>query len=180
MNEALEARNSFSTLRLRFRSFEPEDLDPLFTIHSDPETSRYVGDGTTLSRELTRTWIENSRRNVAEYGYGTGAVVLTKTGELIGWAGMARPGDGTEEIIYGLAREHWGQGLGTELLAGLIQWSGQALNAERLRATVHRDNSASIAMLLRQGFDLKDAAHDGDPRTHLYELEFSKLKQVTT
>ena len=111
----------FQTPRLQFRPFEPEDLDELARINADEETSRYVGDGRPLSREETGRWIENSRANVARHGYATGAVVMRETGSLAGWAGIARPGDGTEEIIYGLDRPLWGQGLGTELLRGLMR-----------------------------------------------------------
>ena len=164
----------FETDRLRFRIFEADDLDALARINAEEETSRYVGDGTTLSRELTRTWIENSRRNVAEYGYGTGAVVLIETAELVGWAGLARPGDGTEEIIYGLARDHWGQGLGTELLRGLIRWCWDDLGLNELRATVHPENLASITMLLGQGFLLREERYDGDPDTQLYVADLRR------
>lgn len=164
--------NGFETPRLCFRSFEPDDLDRLAEINADEETSRYVGDGEPLNRALTRQWIENSRRNVAEHGYGTGAVVLRDSGELIGWAGIGRPGDGTEEILYGFHRDYWGRGLGTELLAGLVAWTRDVLGFDEVRATVHRDNAASIAMLERQGFALAEDCYDGDPETLLFVLTF--------
>lgn len=162
--------NVFETARLSFRVFEPEDLEELARINADVETSRYVGDGEPLTREQTRQWIENSRRNVAEHGYGTGAVVLRASGALIGWAGIARPGDGTEEIIYGFDRPYWGQGLGSELIAALIDWAVGTLGFTELRATVHPDNAASVAMLERQGFNLAEVAYDGDPEVSLYVL----------
>ena len=160
--------NGFATERLLFRSFEPDDLDRLAFISADAGTSRYVGDGQPLSRELTRQWIENSRENVARYGYGTGAVVLKSTGGLIGWSGIARPKEGGEEILYGLHRDYWGQGLGTELLAGLLNWAWQTLVLGELRATVHRDNQASVRMLERAAFVLADDRYDNDPNTLLY------------
>lgn len=158
----------FETRRLIFRRFEPSDLAALADISSDEQASRYVGDGRPLTLDETRTWIENSRRNVDTYGYGTGAVVDRESGMLIGWAGFARPGDGTEEIIYGFGRDHWGRGLGTELLAGIIRWARDELNLTELRATVSAENRASIAMLQRQGFRLVDDCYAGEPDTHLY------------
>ena len=158
----------FTTERLAFRPFQPDDLDDLARINGDAETSEFVGDGTTLSRADTWTWIENSRRNVAAFGYGTGAVVNRESGRLIGWAGIARPGDGTEEVIYGFDRSCWGQGLGTELLAGLMGWARGTLGFAELRATVYARNSASVAMLVRQGFHLVEDCYDGDPDCHLY------------
>lgn len=160
--------NTFETQRLLYRSFEFDDLDRLAEINADVETSRYVGDGQPLSRELTRQWIENSRENVDRFGYGTGAVIQKGTGELIGWSGIARPEEGGEEILYGLYRDHWGQGLGTELLRGLLCWAWQTLALGELRATVHRRNDASIRMLENAGFVLADDRYDDDPNTLLY------------
>lgn len=160
--------NAFATERLLFRTFEWDDLDRLADISADAETSRYVGDGNPLSREETHQWIENSRQNVARHGYGTGAVRLRETDELIGWSGIARPDEGGEEILYGLYRDYWGQGIGTELLAGLLDWAWQILNLTELRATVHRDNNASVRMLETAGFVLADDRYDNDPDTLLY------------
>lgn len=161
----------FVTERLLFRLFEPADAAELERISADELTRRYVGDGSVLSREQCEQWIRNSRDNVSRHGYGTGAVVLRESGALIGWAGMARPGDGTEEVIYGLDRDYWGRGLGTELLGGLVAWARDTLSLPELRATVAMQNDASIRMLRKFGFALRDGCHDGDPETHLYVLE---------
>ena len=160
--------NQFQTARLKFRSFEWSDLDRLAEISADELTSRYVGDGQPLSRELTRQWIENSRENVSRFGYGTGAVVLRETDELIGWSGIARPEEGGEEILYGLYRDFWGQGFGTELLQGLLDWAWGVLSLGELRATVHRQNEASVRMLEAAGFILADDRYENDPDTLLY------------
>lgn len=164
--------NAFETERLLFRTFELTDLEVLARISGDEETSRYVGDGGPLSLEDTWQWIENSRKNVREHGYGTGALVLRETGELVGWAGIARPGDGTEEIIYGFDRAYWGQGLGTEMLEGLVRWTRDVLRFDEIRATVHPHNEASVAMLEQRGFHLVETEFDGDPNVHLYVLTF--------
>ena len=158
----------FETRRLIFRRFEPSDLAALADITKDEQASRYVGDGRPLTLDETRAWIENSRRNVDVYGYGTGAVVDREFGVLIGWAGFARPGDGTEEVVYGFDRDYWGRGLGTELLTGIICWARDQLKLTELRATVSPENSASIAMLQRQGFRLVDDCYLGESDTHLY------------
>lgn len=160
----------FRTQRMVFRTFEPADLDDLARISADPDASRYVGDGRPLSREQTRQWIDNSRRNVERFGYGTGAVAHGEQGVLMGWAGIARPEGEPEEIIYGFDRSWWGQGYGTELLDGLCDWAFEHLGLEELRATVHPDNRASIMLLTRRGFLLVDAAHQGDPESSLYVL----------
>ncbi len=87
------------------------------------------------------------------------------------WAGIARPEDGPEELIYGLEFSAWGKGLGTELLVGLLRWAGESLGKEELRATVYPANKASVAMLLKQGFVLADDCYLGDANSWLYQLD---------
>ena len=72
----------FETKRLFFQRFELEDSDALAKITADDVVNRYVGEG-PISREKTREWIEKSRRNIAQFGYGTGAVIEKNTGRLL-------------------------------------------------------------------------------------------------
>lgn len=156
------------TQRLLFRKFEPGDVEALAAIAADEAVARYVGDGRPLTREQASLWVERSRANVERFGYGTGAVIEMATRRLIGWAGFARPDDGPEEIIYGFARDIWGRGYGSELLAGLVSWATLELGKAQLIATVNPRNLASVRMLDNQGFRLVHEAYLGDPDTCLY------------
>ena len=161
----------FQTENLVFRRFEWSDVAALAGIAADKKVSRYVGDGRPITAADTRHWIEKSRANIERFGYGTGAVVSRASGALVGWAGMARPDDGPEELIYGLDSSVWGLGWGTELLEGLLYWAGESLAKAELRATVYPANAASIAMLVKQGFILEDKCYLGDDNSWLYVLD---------
>lgn len=163
---------AFQTSRLTVRPFEPEDLDALAAIACDPQVMRFVGDGRPLDRAGAAEWIARSRENVARHGYGTAAVLERKGGVLVGWAGVARPPEGGEELIYGLAPAWQGQGLGREILDGLIA-AARARGGRQLRALIYPDNHASAAMLTRAGFTLADTAYEGEDDTHLYVLEIA-------
>jgi len=135
-----------------FRPFDPSDLPELAAVLADAETVRYVDDGQPSTRDEAALWIERSRENVARFGWGTGAVVEIASGRLIGWGGFARPEGQPEELIYGLARTHWGRGLGPELAEALVQYGTKALGLRELRATVHPANAVSAKILTRLGF----------------------------
>ncbi|PZR86360.1 MAG: hypothetical protein DI537_28710 [Stutzerimonas stutzeri] len=113
-------RSQLVTARLVVRPFVAADAPLLVALFADPEVHRFVDDGQPIAPDVAALWIERSAANLERFGYGTGAVVERAGGELIGWAGFARRGDGTEELIYGLRRASWGRGLGKELLAGLV------------------------------------------------------------
>lgn len=157
------------TERLAVRPFIETDTPQLVAIFADPMVARFVDDGLPLPADQAALWVTRSRENLARFGYGTGAIILRETDELIGWAGFARPGDGTEEIIYGFAQAHWGRGYGAEIVRALVSFA-RMRGIDPIRATVHTENAASIKLLLKNGFRLLVAGYDDDPLCDLYAI----------
>jgi ribosomal-protein-alanine N-acetyltransferase len=85
---------------------------------------------------------------------------------LVGAGGFMGPPDaaGTAEIGYSIAADWRGQGLGTELVAGLIQQAADTGMVHRLVARTTADNPASQQVLLRNGFAPAGTADDGQLR----------------
>ena len=82
---------------------------------------------------------------------------------LVGAGGFMGPPDaaGTVEIGYSIAADWRGQGLATELVAGLLQQAAATGMVRRLIAHTDTDNEASRQVLLRNGFGAAGAAPDG-------------------
>ena len=159
--------SALTTPRLEVRPFRGDDVAALVDLFADPQVARYVDQGSALSEEAAWLWIEKSTANLETYGFGTGAVTRRGGQEVIGWAGIARPEGAPEEIIYGLARAHWGRGFGGELVAALTDFAA-ARGLVPVRASVHVENRASVRLLLQAGFVLADRAYGGDPLSRLY------------
>ena len=155
------------TARLVIRPFHPDDIPSLVEMFADRRVAQYVGDGGPLPEDEAILWVKNSRENLQQHGFGTGAIVKREGGPLIGWAGFARPETGGEEIIYGLAAEHWRQGLGTEILLGLLKFADER-GISPVLATVDPNNSVSSQLLLKHGFEFVEHNHGGDPDSDLY------------
>ena len=85
---------------------------------------------------------------------------------LVGAGGfLGRPdAGGTAEITYSIAADWRGQGLGTELVAGLVQQAADTGLVRRLIAHPPTDNAAAQQVLLRNGFVAAGRAADGCPR----------------
>lgn len=161
------ATSQIVTGRLNIRRFVRSDAEALVGLFEEPRVHRFVGDGVALSIDDARLWVERSRENIDRFGYGTGAVVERGSSTLIGWAGFARPGDGSEEIVYGLAPERWGRGYGSEIVAALLRFAEERGIAP-VRATVDPNNCASIRLLDRAGFRLVEKHYRGQGHTNLY------------
>ena len=86
---------------------------------------------------------------------------------LIGAGGFLGPPDaaGTVEIGYSIAADWRGQGLGTELVAGLVQQAADTGMVRLLIAHTPADNPAGQQVLLRNGFAQTEATDSaGRPR----------------
>jgi ribosomal-protein-alanine N-acetyltransferase len=93
---------------------------------------------------------------------------------LVGAASFLGPPDaeGTAEINFAIAADWRGQGLGTELVAGLVQQAADTGLVRRLVARPAADNAAARQALLRNGFAPVDTA-DND------QLRFERVVQPT-
>ena len=82
---------------------------------------------------------------------------------LIGAGGYLGPPSavGTAEIGYSISEEWRGQGLGTELVAGLVQQAADTGMVRRLVAYTAPDNAAAQQVLLRNDFAPAGTADDG-------------------
>ena len=85
---------------------------------------------------------------------------------LVGSGGFMGPPDaaGTAEIGYSIAADWRGQGLGTELVNGLVQQAAATGQVRRLVARARADNPASQQVLVRNGFALLGPAEAGHLR----------------
>ncbi len=163
-NSALE------TARLFIRPFMDEDVGDLVALFDDPKVARFVDDGGPLSLESASLWVLRSGENLQRHGYGTGAVIERESGNLIGWAGYARPEDGPEQIIYGLAAAYWRMGYGKEIAAALLEFADMR-GIDPVFATIDPANEFSIRLLLGQGFRLVEECHGGEPDSNLYRRD---------
>lgn len=70
---------------------------------------------------------------------------------------------------YLLAEDFWGQGLASELLGGLVDWS-RAHGIASLAGGVERGNIASMRVLEKNGFSLDEEAQEMGPEEQLFRL----------
>src|SRR5271155_5735281 len=134
------------------RPFVEADLAAYARMCADPETMRYIGLGSTLSR--ADAW-----RSMAMFlghwqlrGYGMWAVEDKRTGTFLGRIGLHNP-EGWPELEVGwlLDRAHWGLGLATEGGRAAMTFAFDRLNLERISSVIHPQNAASIRVSEKLG-----------------------------
>jgi len=151
------------TKRLVFRHLEPGDLDRLFALYGDPEVRRYFPEG-TLTYEETKEeleWFLNGHPEHPELGLW--ATIHKETDRFIGRCGLLpwRIDQRLEvEVAYLLAKEYWGQGLGTEAAQAILDHGFEKLRLSRLICLIDRENLASIRVAEKIGMTFEKEGRD--------------------
>jgi [ribosomal protein S5]-alanine N-acetyltransferase len=146
--------------RLLFRPHEPADFDSFCAMEMDPEFRRYVGGHARSREDAERKFPKDQIEEITDR-LGVWAAVLKSNGQYVGRCGLYQhlkrgvgivAGEATLSFYFG--REHWGQGLASEAGAAFIKFGWEELRLSRIVATVQVENSASIHILEKLGFEL--------------------------
>lgn len=146
------------TSRLLLRLPTLDDVSTLCVLRSNPEVTRYIGDGGVETHSEVERFLANAVRYQERQGMGYCLVFEKSTGRFIGQAGIFHLGlcenQQEIEVAYRLLPEYWGQGYATELAKALVHWGFAHLEIEELVAATHPDNVASQRVLTKAGFSL--------------------------
>jgi RimJ/RimL family protein N-acetyltransferase len=144
------------TRRLLLRGWRDEDLDPLAAMDADPRVMRFIGDGSTRTREQTAGLIPRLRRQWRDRGFGLFAVEDRESGELAGWVGLTVPDFLPEilpavEIGWRLRPAYWGRGLATEAAREVMAFGFTQARLDRIVSICHVDHHASARVMTKLG-----------------------------
>lgn len=151
------------TERLILRHLQPNDLDALFGLYSDPEVRRYFPEGTLTYAETKEEleWFRNGHPEHPELGLW--ATIYKETNQFIGRCGLLPwtiDQQAEVEVAYLLAKEYWGQGLGTEAAQAILDYGFDRLQLSRLICLIDQDNLASIKVAEKIGMTFEKAGYD--------------------
>lgn len=161
------------TDRLILRHLLPSDLEDLFALYRDPEIRQYFPEG-TLTYEETKEeleWFLNGHPDRPELGLW--ATIHKDTDRFIGRCGLLpwtieeRP---EVEVAYLLAKDFWGQGLGTEAAQAIANYGFEQLHLSRLICMIDPSNRASAQVAKHIGMTLESEMEDEKGPFLLYSM----------
>ncbi len=138
----------FTTTRLIIRKAAPtdDDINMLYTLWTDPRVMTFVGfpEGLDITRDQIRDHFAKS--GPSEYNEWL-IVVEMESGAAIGECKLGAPApDGVSETDVKLLPDYWGQGYGSEIKQGLVDYLFTHTDCQAVRATPNRLNVASQKM----------------------------------
>ena len=148
--------NILETERLKFRQLRVEDAEDLNRIYSNPETMKYMGQGSASVDEERGNIQKHNEKYYNNYGFGLWATVLKENDSLIGRCGLLYQDiEGTKdlELAYLLDSNYWGRGLATEAAQSIIKIGFRKYNFNRIIAVINPQNTASIRVAEKVGMN---------------------------
>ncbi|MEV6396668.1 GNAT family N-acetyltransferase [Streptomyces sp. NPDC051907] len=153
------------TERLLLNPYTPADEEGFVALFQDARVSQWMGEGPTSEAEDRDLFRRIFSKVYAQNLFDVWAV--RRDGVLIGHAEIKRTDVVRgHEIIYALAPQAWGCGLGSEVAEAVVAYGFEALGLSEVHATVAAPNRASLALLARIGFEhVRDVAEDDGSTT---------------
>jgi RimJ/RimL family protein N-acetyltransferase len=161
------------TPRLVIRNWRDSDRNLFHEINSDTQVMEFFP--FRLERGQADELMDRLRRRIDETGLGFFAVDIGKTGECIGFTGLAQVDlqpmftGVVYEIGWRLARRFWGYGYATEAANAVLDYGFAHFGLDEIIAFAIPGNRRSIAVMRRIGMRrdaLRDFDHPRIPDTH--------------
>lgn len=144
----------FKSERLGFRNWSEKDLTQFSKINSDLEVMEHFPK--PLSETETLEFIDRLQIHFKKNGYNYYATEVLKTGELIGFIGLAYQDYKTEftpatDIGWRLKKSSWGNGYATEGATKCLDFGFNELNLEKIISTCTEKNTKSENVMKKIG-----------------------------
>lgn len=154
----MDAPPLIETERLVLRLPRIEDAADLAVAYAEPETVRYIGDGTTATLAEVEAVIPQWLERWELWGVGFFSLERREDGRVLGRAGFLRwypetweIGGSETEIGWLLGQEHWGSGYATEAALALRDWARRERGLSRLISLIQHGNVRSIRVAEKIG-----------------------------
>lgn len=159
------------TKRLILRRQAIEDLNALWALYCDPEITKYIPDAPKTYNEAKQELEWHMSGHPRNPELGLWATIHKETGKFIGRCGLIPwtiDGQDEIEVAYTIARDFWGQGLGTEAAQAIVNYATEQLNFSRLICMIEPENIASLKVALKIGMVFEKEMEDAMGPYHLY------------
>jgi diamine N-acetyltransferase len=141
--------------RIFLRALEPEDLDFIYKIENDETIWNVSNTNTPYSKFLIRQYLENAHQDIYEAKQLRLAICINNTSEAIGLIDLFDFDPKNNRAGIGIIvkeNQNRNSGYGTESLGLLIDYSFSRLNLYQLFANIDPQNSVSVKLFIKFGF----------------------------
>ena len=147
----------FETERLYLREMNQSDFKALSKILQDEETM-YAYEG-AFNDEEVQEWLDRQISRYHKWDFGSWAVVLKETDEMIGQCGLTMQLWKDKEVLeigYLFQRKYWHRGYATEAAKACKKYAFEVLDANEVCSIIRDTNVASQNVAVRNNMVVVD------------------------
>ncbi|MFZ0547059.1 MAG: GNAT family N-acetyltransferase [Candidatus Promineifilaceae bacterium] len=146
--------------KLKIRALHPDDVDDLYRLWGYPQVGR-----TTMQLPSQEWW--RSKERVENRPSGFHRLVADLDSQVVGMIGLGVSQNPrmahTAHLGMMVSPAYWGLGIGSRLMAAMLDLADNWLNLRRVELEVNVDNPAAIHLYEKFGFEI-----EGRKRFHTY------------
>ena len=149
------------------------DLDSLIAIWSDPEVTKFLPSrGVPIPKEKVEKALASFIEHWQKLGYGIWKIIEDETDKMLGYCGLRYLEELNEvELLYGLDKAYWGQGIATRTAKASVAYGFDEANLDRIIALALPENEASKKVIEKTGFKYEKQIHIFNLDGLYYSLE---------
>jgi [ribosomal protein S5]-alanine N-acetyltransferase len=139
----------------------PGDAESLHSCYGDAEAMRYWD--FAVSRDLTHTASRLAESLAADPRWHRGwGIILKESDQFVGYINYHNrdPWHRRLAVGYILARPYWRRGFMSEAMEAFLTYCFDALETHRVEAAIEPDNTASLSLVTRLGFQREGVHRD--------------------
>ena len=151
------------TDRLLLRSLQPDDVERLVSLWTDPVVTAFLGG--PRDAQQVRAILQEELVDPPSGRLGQWPLVDKASGELVGDCGLiSKEIEGVTEIelVYVLAPAAWGKGYATEIGLALLRVAVEGLEQKRIVSLIDEENAASRRVAQKLGMHREAAVKRPD------------------
>ncbi|HPF11145.1 MAG TPA: GNAT family N-acetyltransferase [Flavobacteriaceae bacterium] len=159
----------FTSERLGFRNWTQNDLPEFANLNADAAVMEHFPN--PLSQEETAAFIDRLQQHYATHGYNYFAVEVLKSGEWIGFIGLAyqdypSPYTPAVDIGWRLKKSAWGNGYATEGAHKCLEYAFGKLQLKEVISTCTLQNARSEKVMQKIGMQRLGTFHHPKLQAH--------------
>ena len=146
------------TERLLLCEQTPDDAAFILELLNSPGWLKYIGErGVKTVADAENYILNGAVKSYEQNGFGLYLAKLKDDDMPVGICGLIkRPGLDQVDIGFAFLPQYEGQGYGFESASAVMKYAGEILGLEVVVAITTKDNQASIKLLNKIGFNLKE------------------------
>ncbi len=166
----------FTSERLGFRAWKPQDLLPMTALNMDEKVMEFFP--STVGEAHTQGFLNRMKIQLKEFGYCYFAVDRLDSQTFIGFIGMSNQAyeayfTPCVDIGWRLAQKHWGKGFATEGAKACLKYAFETLKLKKIYSVATKRNVNSIKVMQKIGMQ-----YDGE-FAHPKMLDLPTLKDCS-